>query len=170
MKRIDTAAVLNPIAAYALQKLKWCGQFLLVLIRIIPVGLLLAYLVFIQSYLLPWVTYSLRQIIFSPLRRYISCLNNLLILRVVLFLCGIGKIDSKNYQYFNKSSNFRGQCLKFASGWIGVAPSPSLVDFLYYSCIFNPIYVRMIEYHDEEQLNHLAQPTIKMFYQPLTFK
>lgn len=91
------------------------------------------------------------QIFFPPLRRYISCLNNLIVLRLVLLLLGVTKIESKNFAYFNKISSFEKKRLKFASGWVGVAPYNNFIDFLYYSCIFNPTYVRMIEYHEDQQ-------------------
>jgi hypothetical protein len=53
----------------------------------------------------------------------------------------------------------------FKSGWVGVASFHNFIDFLYYSHLFNPVYARIIEYHDEKTSN-----PIKLFYSPLTFK
>lgn len=37
--------------------------------------------------------------------------------------------------------------MSFRSGWVGVASRKNIIDFLYYSYLFNPTYVRVIEYH-----------------------
>lgn len=50
----------------------------------------------------------------------------------------------------------------FRSGWVGVATHHTIIDFLYYSYIFNPTYVRIIENVSEEGKSSI-------FYTPLTF-
>lgn len=58
--------------------------------------------------------------------------------------------------------------MTFRSGWVGVATHKNFVDFLYYSYMFNPVYARIIEYHDENATAS-ANP-VKLFYTPLSFK
>lgn len=50
----------------------------------------------------------------------------------------------------------------FRSGWVGVASHQTIIDFLYYSYLFNPVYARMIEFIDDGK--------VKIFYTPLSFK
>lgn len=45
------------------------------------------------------------------------------------------------------SNIFRSRTMSFRSGWVGVASRKNIIDFLYYSYLFNPTYVRVIEYH-----------------------
>lgn len=52
--------------------------------------------------------------------------------------------------------------MTFRSGWVGVASHQTIIDFLYYSYLFNPVYARMIEFIDD-------QNKVKLFYTPLSF-
>ena len=53
--------------------------------------------------------------------------------------------------------------LVFRSGWVGVATHKNIVDFLYYAYLFNPVFTRVIEYHE-------SSGSVKIFYTPLSFK
>jgi hypothetical protein len=54
--------------------------------------------------------------------------------------------------------------LTFRSGWVGVASYNNFIDFLYYSYLFNPLYAKVVEYHERP-----AAPA-KIFYTPLSFR
>ncbi len=41
----------------------------------------------------------------------------------------------------------RSRMMSFKSGWVGVASRRNIIDFLYYSYLFNPTYARIVEYH-----------------------
>jgi len=71
------------------------------------------------------------------LRRYLSCIVNLIGLRIVLLCLGIIRFDSDGYRYFSKTGNM----LTYKSGWIGVSNHKNILDFIYYSYLFNPTYV-----------------------------
>lgn len=51
------------------------------------------------------------------------------------------------------SNIFRSRTMSFRSGWVGVASRKNIIDFLYYSYLFNPTYVRVIEYHSNASLD-----------------
>ena len=99
-------------------------------------------------------------------RRYISCVVNLVCLRVVLLLLGFFRFECENYRYFDKSyqpSQYsRSRMLVFRSGWVGLASHKNIVDFIYYAYMFNPVFVRVVEYR--------LQDSTKYLYTPLTFK
>ena len=47
------------------------------------------------------------------------------------------------------------------SGWAGIGTHSSIVDYLYYSYLFNPVFVRVIIYRKEDKEEY--------FYSPLSF-
>ena len=75
-------------------------------------------------------------------------------------LLGLFRFDCDGFRYFRKEDLSRGRMLTFRSGWVGVCNHKNILDFFYYSYLFNPTYVRPIYLKYDG----------KVLYTPLTFK
>lgn len=67
------------------------------------------------------------------------------------------------YILWKRVNNILDSSIKITlkSGWVGIGTHSSIVDYLYYSYLFNPVFVRVIIYKKEDKEEY--------FYSPLSF-
>lgn len=93
-----------------------------------------------------------------------------MLIRLALLLLGVTSIKHEGFCYFRKRhyahDGFNmNKHLIFRSGSVGVGINNNFVDFLYYACMFNPIFCTLLEYYEEPETNKR-----KLYYIPMTFR
>ena len=86
-------------------------------------------------------TMVVRIMFIDVVRRYITCVVNLVNIRYILLVLGFLQFENSSYKFFERSS-----VLKFTlrSGYIGIANHTNIVDFLFYTYLMSPLYVRIV--------------------------
>jgi len=111
--------------------LKYTLGFILLLIRLPLVTILLA-----ELYLYHHLFKNL--IIFKEMKRLITLFVQLILYRFILFFCGFVNIKT-SHKFFSRDANLP----KMASGFVVLCNHTHPFDFLYFSYILSPTFVKM---------------------------
>lgn len=91
-------------------------QVLLIACRLLPAASVMCFVILFQDYIRP-------RIMIPSIRRYFSCIVNLICLRFILLLMGFFRFECENYRYFDKASRM----MTYRSGWIGLASHHNII-------------------------------------------
>jgi hypothetical protein len=68
--------------------------------------------------------------------------------RIIFLILGFFRFDCQNFGYFNREyfilKFFSTPKITLKSGYIGMGTHKNIIDFLYYSYLFNPVFVKLI--------------------------
>jgi hypothetical protein len=97
------------------------------------------------------------------IRRYITCAVNLINVRFILLILGFFEFENNSYKFFERSPYpfSKDSLLKFTV-YIGIANHTNIIDFLFYTYLLSPLYVRIIIVEFEDGHN-------EYMYKPLTY-
>lgn len=102
------------------------------------------------------------------MKRYLSSAANLLCMRVVLLSLGFLRFECDNFRFFSNAS----PKITLRSGFIAVGSHRSIIDYLYYSYLLNPVFVRLIIYRkpDKEETYYAPLSFSEAFKAAMTFR